>query len=246
MKTKNILEGLHKSRRKGESPEAMKLQGICKSYGEGHSTVHALSDADMTIYDGQFVCILGPSGSGKSTLLHIIGLLDTPTEGQIYIDGIETSKMNSDEKARIRAQKIGFVFQFFNLVPSLSALENVELPLTIYGAPKDERRAKATALLERLGLSKRLDHLPGMLSGGERQRVAIARALVNDPEIVLADEPTGNLDSKTGKEVLKIFKEFHDEGRTIVIITHDESITKLTERVVKIRDGKLIEEIKVK
>jgi putative ABC transport system ATP-binding protein len=242
MMSKKDLEGLKKTRRKGGSDEALKLSGICKYYGEGHSMVRALCDANMTIYDGQFVGILGPSGSGKSTLLHIIGLLDTPSEGQIYIDGIETSRMDSDEKANIRAQKIGFVFQFFNLVPSLSALENVELPLTIYDVPKNERRKKATKLLERLGLGKRLNHLPGMLSGGERQRVAIARALVNDPEIVLADEPTGNLDSKTGKEVLKIFQEFHEEGRTIVIITHDENITKLTERVVKIKDGKLIEE----
>lgn len=235
------LKRLRPRRKKGLSEEALKLDKICKTYGEGLSTVRALCDADLTIYDGQFVGILGPSGSGKSTLLHIIGLLDSPSEGKIFIDGIDTSDMKSDEKARIRAQKLGFVFQFFNLIPSLSALENVELPLTIYSVPKNVRRKKAKDLLTRLGLEKRLDHLPGMLSGGERQRVAIARALVNDPEIVLADEPTGNLDSKTGKEVLKIFEELHAEGRTIIIITHDESVTRLTERVVKIMDGKLIE-----
>lgn len=242
MKDQQTLEALKKSRKKGKSHEALKLAGICKSYGEGHGMVKALCNADMTIYDGEFVCILGPSGSGKSTLLHIIGLLDSPSEGKVFVDGVDTTDMNSDEKAKERAQKIGFVFQFFNLIPSLSAVENVELPLTIYDVPKDERRKKSIALLTRLGLAKRLDHLPNMLSGGERQRVAIARALINDPEIVLADEPTGNLDSKTGADVLKILQELHKEGRTIVIITHDRSITKLTERVINIRDGKLIED----
>lgn len=238
------LRKFRTKRKTGNSIEALKLEGICKSYGSGHSQVRALCDADLTIYDGEFMGILGPSGSGKSTLLHIIGLLDTPTSGKVYIDGVDTTTMNSDEKARERAEKIGFVFQFFNLIPSLSSVENVELPLTIYNVPKDVRRKKAVALLERLGLGKRLNHLPNMLSGGERQRVAIARALINDPEIVLADEPTGNLDSKTGKDVLKILGELHKEGRTIVIITHDEAITRMTERVVKIRDGKLIEDKK--
>jgi len=241
-KTQEELEKLRTKRKRGKSAEALRLSGICKSYGTGHSEVRALCNADLSIYDGEFVCILGPSGSGKSTLLHIIGLLDTPSEGKVYIDGVDTTTMDSDGKARERAQKIGFVFQFFNLVPSLSALENVELPLSIYNVPKDVRRKKAKALLERLGRGKRLDHLPNMMSGGERQRVAIARALVNDPEIILADEPTGNLDSNTGKDVLRILSELHDEGRTIVIITHDEAITKLTERVVRIKDGKLIED----
>jgi putative ABC transport system ATP-binding protein len=241
-KSHKELEVLRSKRKRGKSAEALKLSGICKSYGSGHSQVRALCDAHLSIFDGEFVCILGPSGSGKSTLLHIIGLLDTPSDGKVFIDGVDTTTMDSDEKARERAEKIGFVFQFFNLVPSLSALENVELPLTIYSVPKDVRRKKAKELLERLGLGKRLDHLPNMLSGGERQRVAIARALVNDPEIILADEPTGNLDSKTGREVLKILADLHNEGRTIVIITHDEAITKLTERVVRIKDGKLIED----
>jgi putative ABC transport system ATP-binding protein len=235
------LKKIRSSRKTGKSSEALKLENISKSYGSGHSEVRALDDANLTIYDGEFIGILGPSGSGKSTLLHIIGLLDTPSSGKVYVDGVDTTKMNSDQKAQERAEKIGFVFQFFNLVPSLSALENVELPLAIYNVPKDVRRKKAERLLVRLGLGKRLGHLPNMLSGGERQRVAIARALVNDPEIVLADEPTGNLDSKTGIEVLKIFEELHSEGRTIVIITHDENITSLTKRVVKIMDGKLIE-----
>ena len=242
MKDRETLDALKKGRKTGKSSEALRLEKVCKSYGTGHSMVKALCEADMTIYDGEFIGILGPSGSGKSTLLHIIGLLDTPTEGRVFIDGVDTTEMNSDEKAHERAKKLGFVFQFFNLVPSLSALENVELPLSIYNVPKDARRQKAKALLERLGLGKRLNHLPNMLSGGEKQRVAIARALVNDPEIVLADEPTGNLDSKTGDEVLRILQELHKEGRTIVIITHDRSITRLTERVINIRDGKLIED----
>jgi putative ABC transport system ATP-binding protein len=220
--------------------EILKLQEVCKRYAEGETGVTAISGMDFTVHKGELTGILGPSGSGKSTLLHIMGLLDRPTTGKLYIDGIETSRLSDAEQARIRGKKIGFVFQAFNLIPSLTALENVELPLIIYDVPKAKRTEKAMAILKRLGLGARLKHFPSQLSGGERQRVAIARALINDPEIVLADEPTGNLDSKTGAEVLSIIEELHQEGKTIIIVTHDEGIVKITEKVVRIKDGKVV------
>lgn len=220
--------------------EVLKLDNVSKVYSEAATGVTAVSGIDLTVHEAELTSILGPSGSGKSTLLHLMGLLDHPTSGKIYIDGIDTTKIPEDGKARIRGKKIGFIFQAFNLVPSLTALENVELPLTIYDVPKGERTKKATAILSRLGLAGRLEHLPSELSGGERQRVAIARALINDPEIILADEPTGNLDSKTGKEVLQILEGLHGEGRTIIIVTHDESVVRITEKVVRIRDGKIV------
>lgn len=220
--------------------EVLRLKNLSKTYKMGPNTVHALDDANLVINDGEMICIVGPSGSGKSTLLHIMGLLDTPTSGERYIDGINTTKMNEKEQARIRGQKIGFVFQKFNLIPSLTALENVELPLILCTDHKD-RKEKARLVLEKLDMGNRLDHYPSQLSGGQVQRVAIARALVNNPEIILADEPTGNLDSKTGKEVLAILSQLNKQGKTIIIITHDESITKVVERVVRIRDGKIIE-----
>jgi len=220
--------------------EILRLDGVCKVYGGGEGGVTAICGMDFAVHKGELTSVLGPSGSGKSTLLHIMGLLDRPTTGKVYIDGIDTSKLSEAEQARVRGRKIGFVFQAFNLISSLTALENVELPLMICDMPADERRKKAAAILERLGLGRRLGHLPSELSGGERQRVAIARALINDPEIVLADEPTGNLDSKTGEEVLKIIEDLHQEGKTIIIVTHDESIVKMTEKVVRIRDGKLV------
>lgn len=221
--------------------EIMRLEKIKKIYHMGEDIhVHALRGVDLSVYDNDFISIVGPSGSGKSTLLHIMGLLDTPTSGKRYIDEIETSKMDEDHQARIRGEKIGFVFQTFNLIPSLSALENVELPLLLHTSDGEKRKNKAIKLLERVGLGDRLDHRPSQLSGGQRQRVAIARALVNNPEIVMADEPTGNLDTKTGKEVMDLLKDLHDEGRTIVIITHDEYIAKFTNRKLKIRDGMIV------
>ncbi|MBN1169608.1 ABC transporter ATP-binding protein [Candidatus Micrarchaeota archaeon] len=222
--------------------EVMKLEDISKTYvmGEGIK-VHALLDVDLAIQPNSFMSILGPSGSGKSTLLHIMGLLETPTGGKRYIDGIETSTMNEDEQAKVRGEKIGFVFQTFNLIPSLTALENVELPLILCTSNGLKRRKKATELLESVGLGDRLTHRPGQLSGGQRQRVAIARSLANDPEIILADEPTGNLDSKTGHEVLDIFRDLHNEGKTIIIITHDQYIAKQTKRMVRLKDGRIIE-----
>lgn len=220
--------------------DVLKLDGACKTYhmGEGIE-VKALCDAYLTVKEGEFLCVLGPSGSGKSTLLHIMGLLDRPTNGKVYIDGKDISKMTQEEQAKIRGQKIGFVFQTFNLVPSLKAWENVALPLMIQGMPLEERKERAISILNKLGMGDRTDHYPSQLSGGQRQRVAIGRALSTKPRVILADEPTGNLDTKTGNGVLEIFKELHDEGKTIIIITHDETITDVAERFVRIRDGTL-------
>ena len=225
---------------KKNAKEVLRLQDVSKVYQMGTVQVRALDHANLVIREGELVVILGPSGSGKSTLLHIMGLLDTPTSGFRYVDGIETAHISEKQQARIRGQKIGFVFQRFNLIPSLTALQNVELPMVIC-----EKYAKSTErarkMLETLGMETRLGHYPGQLSGGQVQRVAIARALVNEPEIILADEPTGNLDSKTGKEVLGIIADLHAQGKTIVIITHDESLTRIAERVVRINDGRIIE-----
>jgi len=216
----------------------LKLDKVGKTYTMGEGVkVHALKNANLDIHEDELVCILGPSGSGKSTLLHIIGMLDSPTEGTRYIDGVDTSTMDENEQARVRGEKIGFVFQTFNLINSLTVIENVTLPLLICDTKCSDKKEKAVEILKEIGLGHRLDHYPNQLSGGERQRVAIARALVNDPEIILADEPTGNLDSKTGAEVLRILKDLHAKGRTIAIITHDESITKIAERVVRLKDG---------
>ena len=217
----------------------LELKNLVKTYQMGDRMLHALEEVSLCIYQNDFISIVGPSGSGKSTLLHILGLLDSPTSGQIYVDGIETSKLSDDEKAFVRGKKIGFVFQTFNLIPSLTALENVALPMSILGTSKLEREQVATSFLAKLGMETRLHHFPNQLSGGQRQRVAIARALVNSPEIILAYEPTGNLDSKTGAEVLSILSNLHSEGRTIIIITHDNSITKTTKRTLRIKDGRL-------
>jgi putative ABC transport system ATP-binding protein len=218
--------------------DIIRLENIKKVYRMGKGvTVEALRGVNLVVSEGEFVSILGPSGSGKSTLLHIIGLLDSPTSGKRYLDGIETSTLGEDDEARIRGEKIGFVFQTFNLIPSLTALENVELPLMLCRGQCPGRREMAAELLRQVGLGERLHHHPNELSGGQRQRVAIARALVNEPQLILADEPTGNLDSKTGNEILQLLKKLHEEGRTVVIITHDQYITKVTDRVVKLKDG---------
>ncbi len=221
----------------------MKLSAVWKTYGEGDARIDALQKIDLDIKKGERVAIMGPSGSGKSTILHILGLLDRPTQGKLYLDGIETSTLTDDELAFIRGKKIGFVFQFFFLVPSLTVLENVTLPMMLYDVPEVEREHRAKELLRKVGLSDRLDHLPSELSGGQRQRTAIARALANDPSIILADEPTGNLDSKTGKEIMNIFEDLHQrEGRTIIFVTHDANLVSHSERVVMLRDG-MVEKI---
>lgn len=220
----------------------IKAVNIKKNYKLGEVTIQALRGVSLDVNEGDLVSIIGPSGSGKSTLMHILGCLDSPSEGKYFLDGEDVSKLSDSELAYIRNQKVGFVFQTFNLLPHLTVLENVLLPVQ-YGNGNDIRKAKdkAVELLEKFGIGHRLRNRPTQLSGGEMQRVAIARALINNPRILFTDEPTGNLDTKTGLEILKIFKQLHKEGVTEIIVTHDLNITKFTERIIKIRDG-LIEE----
>jgi putative ABC transport system ATP-binding protein len=218
----------------------MKLQDVSKIYYIGEEKFYALNKVNLEIYEGEFSSILGPSGSGKSTLLHMLGLLDEPSEGKIYLDGIEVHKLNEEQRAILRGKKIGFIFQMFNLIPSLTVLENVIIPAIIYEKDRKEAEKKAIEILNSIGMGSKLYNYPNQISGGQQQRVAIARALINDPKIILADEPTGNLDTKTGKEVLNLFQKLHEQGRTIIIVTHDEGITKLTKRIIKIMDGKII------
>ena len=220
----------------------IELQKVTKIYKLDEVEVIGVKDVDLKIKKGEFICIMGPSGSGKSTLLHLIGCLDKPTYGKVFIDGIDVSRMTEDELAEIRKNKIGFVFQFFNLYPSLNALENVELPMIIAEKDKEYRRKRAMELLKIVGMEKFKDHFPSELSGGQRQKIAIARALANDPPIILADEPTGNLDSKSGKEVMEIFKKLNEEGRTIVVVTHNKEVAKYAERIIYLKDGEIINE----
>lgn len=236
------------SRPKSKSHESILLEisDVSKIYDMGGgNTVKALSGISMRVHKGEHISILGPSGSGKSTLLHMIGLLDVPTSGRICLDGHCVEELSEDERAYIRGKKIGFVFQTFNLVNSLTALENVMLPMMIYDVPAAEREERAMRLLEQLGMEERAGHKPNELSGGQRQRVAIARALANDPPIILADEPTGNLDSKTGQEVVDIFDALHKKGKTLLIVTHDEEIAHCADRVIKIKDGQIISDMGV-
>ena len=220
--------------------ELIRLEKVSKIYTMGEDRLYALNNIDLTINRGEFASILGPSGSGKSTLLHVLGLLDEPSGGKLFLDGIDVHKLNETERARLRGKKIGFIFQMFNLIPSLTVLENVTLPALIYEASPKEAEAKAIKTLDGIGMAQRLSHYPNQLSGGQRQRVAIARALINDPEIIFADEPTGNLDTKTGHDVLSMFHELHEGGKTIIIVTHDLGITKMTHRTIKIVDGKIV------
>jgi putative ABC transport system ATP-binding protein len=223
----------------------VELKQVSKIYKMDEVEVKALDGIDMKVEKGDFVAIIGPSGSGKSTLLHMIGLLDRPTDGKVFLDGIDISKLNDNELARLRGNKIGFVFQFFNLYPILTALENIELPMIISEKNKMERRKRALELLKIVGLEKRAEHLPSQLSGGERQRVAIARALANNPSLILADEPTGNLDSKAGKEIIELLDKLQEkEGKTIIMVTHDVNIAKYAERLIYLKDGKIIKEVK--
>jgi putative ABC transport system ATP-binding protein len=218
------------------------LSQITKTYDAGELAVQALRGIDLTVEKGQMVAIIGPSGSGKSTLMHIIGCLDAPSSGSYVLDGQDVSELSSFQLAGIRNRKIGFVFQTFNLLPKASLLRNVELPLLYAGVPGPERREKAAEALARVGLADRQKHKPSALSGGQRQRAAIARAIVMSPSLILADEPTGNLDSKTGTEILDIFHEMHGRGETIVIVTHDPRIADQCERTVRIVDGQIEED----
>jgi putative ABC transport system ATP-binding protein len=208
-----------------------------KLYQMGSETIHALAGVDMQIRRNEYIAIMGPSGSGKSTLMNLIGCLDTPTDGEYVLNGTPVQGLDDDELARIRNREIGFVFQTFNLLPRASALHNVELPLIYAGVSSKERREKAKGALAMVDLADRSDHKPNELSGGQRQRVAIARALVNDPSILLADEPTGNLDSKTSEEIMNVFEELHSSGQTIIMVTHEHDIVEHAERVVTLRDG---------
>lgn len=220
----------------------VKLENVWKIYPLGKVKVEAIRGITLEIKKGAFLAIVGPSGSGKSTLLNLIGCLDFPTKGKIFLEGKDIQKLSEEELAKIRGKKIGFIFQQFNLLPHLNALENVILPMVFQNVPEKKRIEKGKELLEKVGLKERMFHKPAELSGGEQQRVAIARAFSNDPEIIIADEPTGNLDSKSGEIVMKILKEFYErEKRTIVIVTHDPQIASFAKEIVRIKDGKIVE-----
>lgn len=222
------------------SEYVLEAKNVTKVYETGETKVMALSDVDLQVEKGDFVSIMGPSGSGKTTLLIILGCFDKPTSGQVIIDGLDVTTMKEAKLPKIRAEKIGFVFQNFNLIPTLSALENVELPMERGGVPKDKRRSRTLKLLESVGLKDKADRRPNKLSAGEQQRVAIARALANGPAIILADEPTGNLDSKTGREIVQLLRKLsREEGRTIILVTHDKQMASLSNRMLSLRDGKL-------
>jgi putative ABC transport system ATP-binding protein len=217
----------------------IETRDLWKTYVMGDEEIHALRGVSIEIQRGEYVAIMGPSGSGKSTLMNLIGCLDTPTKGSYLLNDKEVASMNDDELARIRNEEIGFVFQTFNLLPRATALHNVELPLVYAGIPGKERLAKARQALDKVELSARASHRPNELSGGQRQRVAIARALVNNPSILLADEPTGNLDSKTGNEIMGVFERLHEGGNTIILVTHEADIAAYAHRVIHIRDGQV-------
>ena len=219
-------------------------RGIKREYDMGGEIVRALRGVDLAIRRNEYVAIMGPSGSGKSTLMNVIGCLDTPNAGEYWLNGTQVSKMSDDALARVRNKEIGFVFQTFNLLPRASALHNVELPLVYAGVPGDERRRRAKEALERVQLGSRIDHRPNELSGGQRQRVAIARALVNNPSILLADEPTGNLDSKTGTEIMALFARLHESGNTIVLVTHEPDVAAFAHRVIHVRDGQVEKDVR--
>ena len=221
----------------------IRLEGITKIYKMGDSEVRALDGVDLHIKPKEFVSIIGPSGSGKSTLMNMIGCLDVPTSGRYWIEGVEGSKMTDNQLADLRNQKLGFIFQQYNLLPKLSAVENVELPLIYRGISASKRREMAEAALERVGLKDKMNHKPTELSGGQQQRVSIARALSSRPSLILADEPTGALDSKSGTEIMQMLHDLHEEGNTIVIITHDLGIAKQAERIVSIHDGKITSDV---
>lgn len=221
----------------------IETQNLKKNYRMGKLDVSALNGVNLRVEAGEFIGIMGPSGSGKSTLLNLIGALDRPTEGKVLIKGTDIARLNDDELAELRNREIGFVFQFFNLIRRMSALENVEMPMAFAGVPQEKRKKRATELLEKVGLGGRIEHRPTELSGGEQQRVAIARALVNGPSIMLCDEPTGNVDSKTGKEIIDIIRKLNrEQQQTFVIITHDPEVVASAERVIYMKDGLIAKE----
>ncbi|OGM76429.1 macrolide ABC transporter ATP-binding protein [Candidatus Woesebacteria bacterium RIFOXYA1_FULL_43_9] len=222
------------------SSSIVKLQSVKKKYLLGEELVEALAGVSLEIKKGEFAAIIGPSGSGKSTLMHIIGLLDTPTEGKVFLDDRDISTLNENERAGLRNKHIGFVFQSFNLLPKTTAVDNVELPLIYSGIGQRERIRLAKEALISVGLKDRLGHFPSQLSGGQQQRVAIARALVNKPDIIMADEPTGNLDSKSGREIMDLLKSLSREGKTVILVTHDMDVAKNARRIIKIIDGKIV------
>lgn len=219
--------------------EIIKLENIVRSYVMGDETIYALREISLQIFQNEYVAFMGPSGSGKTTLMNILGCLDTPTSGKYILNGNLVSEMNDNELAHIRNKEIGFIFQSFNLLPKLTALENVALPLVYAGVSLKERLERAKNALINVGLGHRLDHKPNEVSGGQRQRIAIARALVNNPSILLADEPTGNLDSKTSYEIMALFEELNQKGNTIILVTHEEDIAKYAKRIIRLRDGKI-------
>ena len=222
--------------------EILRLEHLIKKYNQNELSVTALNDINLSVKEGEFLSIMGTSGSGKSTMLNILGCLDSPTSGSYYLDGEDVAKFKDEKLAEIRNKKIGFVFQSFNLLPKLSSLENVELPMVYAGVPKKVRHEKAIIALEKVGLGKRVKHKPNELSGGQRQRVAIARALVNQPAILMADEPTGNLDSRSTVEIMEIFQGLNDDGTTIVMVTHEPDVAQYTKRISLFKDGCIIKD----
>lgn len=219
--------------------EIIKIEGLKKIYRLGDQQVNALDGVSVSIMQNEYVAIMGPSGSGKSTLMNILGCLDTPSGGTYILNGTDVSKMDDGDLAQVRNKEIGFVFQSFNLLPRYSSLENVALPLVYSGIPRSERQERAKAALVAVGLQERMEHKPSELSGGQRQRVAVARALINDPSIILADEPTGNLDTSTSIEIMKLFEEIYKKGNTVVLVTHEEDIALHARRIIRLRDGKI-------
>ncbi len=225
--------------------EIIKIEHLHKTYDTGAVQVHALRDVNLTITEGEYVAIMGQSGSGKSTLMNILGCMDRQFEGTYLLDGISIEDQGENELSRIRNKKIGFVFQAFQLIPRTSALKNVEIPMIYAGMKGEKRKQKAEALLTKVGLGERIHHMPNELSGGQKQRVAIARALANDPAILLADEPTGNLDTRASHEIMEFFTKLNEEGATVIVVTHEEDIAQYTKRIVRFQDGQIISDTKV-